>query len=419
VNFFDFEVLDMSHLATFATSLALGFLIGLERERSPAARAGVRTFALTALFGTLSALLATQAGSPRILAAALLAVATFIITAYLGETSAEPGTTTQIALIVCFSLGAMLWYGEQALAIMLAIVTTTLLYFKTELEGVSKSLTRRDLVSMLQFAVVTFIVLPILPNQNYGPFNALNPYQVWLMVVLISGVSLAGYVALRFFGERSGGLLLGVLGGLVSSTATTLLYTKQARTEPGMRRLATTVILLANLAVLPRLAIVAAILAPAVLPRLLPVLGTGLLLGLAFTFLHWRSLAQQGKLLMPSITNPTELRAALGFALLYAGVLLAAAWLSDAAGDKGLYAVAITTGLADVDAITLTSMRLLHLGQLAQEQVVIAITLAVLANLVFKWLLVLSIGGRSLAGACLPAMAAIIVGCGGALFVFA
>ena len=409
---------NIEHLATFATSLALGFLIGLERERNPAARAGVRTFALTALFGTLSALLAAQAGSPWILAAALLAVATFIITAYLGEKTAEPGTTTQIALIVCFSLGAMLWYGEQTLAIMIAIVTTALLYFKPELEGMSKGLTRRDLVSMLQFAVVTFIVLPILPNQNFGPFNALNPYQIWLMVVLISGVSLAGYVALRLFGERHGGLLLGVLGGLVSSTATTLVYTKHARAEPQLHRLATTVILLANLVVLPRLAILAAILAPALLPRLLPVLGTGLLLGLLLTFAQWRRQSLE-KLPLPGMTNPTELRTAFGFGLLYAGVLLVAAWLSNIAGEMGLYAVALASGLVDVDPIALSSMRLLHLGQLAQMQVVIAISVALLANLAFKWSLVLSIGGRSLAWACLPTMAAVALGCGGALFVFA
>ncbi len=412
-----FDGPNIEHLTTFATSLALGFLIGLERERNPAARAGVRTFALTSLFGTLAALLSAQAGSPWILAAALLAVATFIITAYLGEKTAEPGTTTQIALLVCFGLGAMLWYGEQTLAIMLAIVTTALLYYKSELEGISKGLSRRDLVSMLQFAVVTFIVLPILPNQNLGPFDALNPYQIWLMVVLISGVSLAGYVTLRLFGERNGGLLLGLLGGLVSSTATTLVYTKHARAEPKMRRLSISVILLANLVVLPRLAILAAILAPTVLPRLLQVLGAGLLLGLLLTFFHWRRQTQE-KLPMPGMSNPTELRTALSFGLLYAGVLLASAWLSNAAGAIGLYAVALASGLVDVDPIALSSMRLLHLGQLAQEQVVIAITVALLANLAFKWSLVLTIGGRSLAWACLPAMAAVAVGCGGALFIF-
>ncbi len=408
---------NIDHLTTFATSLALGFLIGLERERNPAARAGVRTFALTSMFGTLAALLASQSGTPWILAAALLAVATFIITAYLGEKSAEPGTTTQIALLVCFSLGAMVWYGEQTLAIMLAIVTTALLYYKTELEGISKGLSRLDLVSILQFAVVTFIVLPILPNQNMGPFGALNPYQVWLMVVLISGVSLAGYVALRLFGERNGGVLLGLLGGLVSSTATTLVYTKHARAEPEMRRLAISVILLANLVVLPRLAILASVLSPALLPRLLPVLGSGLLLGLLFTLFHLRRQPQE-KLPMPGMTNPAELRTALSFALLYALVLLASAWLSNIAGDKGLYAVALASGLVDVDAIALSSMRLLHLGQLAQGQVVAAITLALLANLAFKWSVVLTIGGRSLALACLPAMAAVAVGCGGALFLF-
>lgn len=408
---------NIEHLTTFATSLALGFLIGLERERNPSARAGVRTFALTSMFGTLAALLASQSGTPWILAAALLAVATFIITAYLGEKSTEPGTTTEIALLVCFSLGAMLWYGEQTLAIMLAIVTTALLYYKTELEGISKGLSRLDLVSILQFAVVTFIVLPILPNQNMGPFGALNPYQVWLMVVLISGVSLAGYVALRLFGERNGGLLLGLLGGLVSSTATTLVYTKHARANPEMRRLAISVILLANLVVLPRLSILASILAPAILPRLLPVLGSGLFLGLLLTLLHLRRQPKE-KLPMPGITNPAELRTALSFALLYAGVLLASAWLSNIAGDKGLYAVALASGLVDVDAIALSSMRLLHLGQVIQDQAVVAITLALLANLAFKWSMVLTIGGRSLAMACLPAIAAVAIGSGAALFLF-
>lgn len=408
---------NFDHLITFATSLALGFLIGLERERNPAARAGVRTFALTSLFGTLAAMLASQADSPWIMAAAMLAVASLIVTAYFGEKGAEPGTTTQIALLVCFSIGAMLWYGEQTLAIMLAIVTTALLYFKTELEGISRGLTRSDLVSMLQFAVVTFIVLPILPNQNFGPFNTLNPYQIWLMVVLISGISLAGYIALRLFGERHGGLLLGLLGGMVSSTATTLVYTKHARAHPEMRKLAISVILLANLVVLPRLAIVATILAPALLSRLLPVLGAGLLLGLVFTMLQVRR-QQHEKLPMPEMTNPAELRTAIGFGILYGGVLFASAWLSNAAGDKGLYAVALASGLVDVDAIALSSMRLLDLGQLAQPSAAIAITLALLANLTFKWSLILSIGGRSLALACLPAMAAVAVGCGGALFIF-
>lgn len=409
---------DIGHLFTFATSLALGLLIGLERERNPNAKAGLRTFALTALLGTLAALLADKTGSPWFLAAALVGVAGFILTAYLGSRDTEPGTTTQVALLVCFGLGAMVWYGEQTLAIMLAIVTTVLLYFKAELEGISKSLTRRDLVSMLQFAVVTFIVLPVLPNQNFGPYSTLNPYQIWLMVVLISGVSLSGYVALRIFGLRYGAVLLGLLGGLVSSTATTLVYAKHSRTDAEMRKLAVTVILLANLVVMLRLAVLAAIIAPSLLARLLPVLGAGFALGLAITLYQWRRQHAHGTLLMPDMKNPTELRAALSFGLLYAIVLLAAAWLSDYAGEKGLYAVALVAGLTDVDPITLSTLRLLDMGQVVQQQAVTAIMLALLANLIFKLGLVFTIGGRALGVACLPTLAAVAVGSGAALYLF-
>ncbi|MHB1233612.1 MAG: MgtC/SapB family protein [Burkholderiales bacterium] len=408
----------IQQLFTFATSLALGLLIGLERERKENAKAGLRTFALTALLGTLAALLTDKTNAPWFLAAALLAVGAFILGAYLGEKDDEPGTTTQVALLVCFGLGALVWYEEQTLAIMLAILTTALLYFKTELQGISKSLTRRDLVSMLQFAVVTFVVLPVLPNQNYGPYSTLNPYQIWLMVVLISGISLAGYIALRLFGLRYGAVLLGLLGGLVSSTATTLVYAKQSRTNTEMRQLAVTVILLANLVVMLRLSVLTAILAPSLLARLLPVLGTGFVLGLGVALYQWRKQHARGDLLMPEMKNPTELRAALSFAVLYAVVLLASAWLSDFAGEKGLYGVALISGLTDVDPITLSTLRLLDLGQVVPQQAVAAIMLALLANLIFKLGLVFSIGGRALGVACLPTLAAVAAGSSLAFYLF-
>src|SRR5450759_5243733 len=176
-------------LPQFLTSLAIGLLIGLESERTPSAKAGLRTFALVALFGTLSALLSTKLGSPWLLIAGLLAVAGMIIAAYLNKPSEplrpslpqeaqdrenDPGTTTVIALLLCYGLGAMIWYGLAELAVMLAIGITALLYFKPELRGISQRLTRRDLVAVLQFSVLTFIVLPILPDQDYGPYHAFN-----------------------------------------------------------------------------------------------------------------------------------------------------------------------------------------------------------------------------------------------------
>lgn len=402
---------DFIVLYRFAISLALGLLIGLERERNPAARAGLRTFAITSLLGTLSAMLAQSAGSPLVMVAAMLGVAAFITGAYWRNKEADPGTTTQVALLLCFGLGAMVWYGEEALAIMLAIVTTALLYFKTELEGISRNLTRRDLVSILQFAVVSFIVLPLLPNTNYGPYHTLNPYQIWLMVVLISGVSLAGYIALRIFGTRHGALLLGLFGGLVSSTATTLIYARQSRVQSEITPLAASVIILANLVVILRLAVLVGILAPRLLLDVSIALAPGLILGLGVALWQWRHSHTQQALTAPDIKNPTELRVALGFAVFYAVVLYAGAWLSQLAGSQGLYALAAVSGLMDVDAITLSVLRLHALGQALAPTVTGAIVLAILSNLAFKISLLTVVGGRQLALRCLPAFAAIAFGC--------
>src|SRR5574340_50471 len=241
-------------LPQFLTSLAIGLLIGLERERNPSAKAGLRTFALVAVFGTLTALLSSKADSPWLLIAGLLAVAGMIVAAYLKAPAEEsdPGTTTIAALVLCYGLGAMIWYGLAKLAVMLAIGITALLYFKPELRGLSQKLSRRDLIAVLQFSVLTFIVLPILPDRNYGPYDAFNPHQAWLMVVLISGISLAGYAALHATGTRYGAPLLGIFGGLASSTATTLIYAKHGKSNRAMLNLAASVIVIASM-VLPQI----------------------------------------------------------------------------------------------------------------------------------------------------------------------
>lgn len=386
-------------LPQFLTSLAIGLLIGLERERNPSAKAGLRTFTLVALFGTLSALLSTKLGSPWLLIAGLVAVAGMIIGAYLNGPNEEndPGTTTVIALLMCYGLGAMIWYDLATLAVMLAIAVTTLLYFKPELRGISQKLTRRDLVAVLQFSVLTFIVLPILPNENYGPYDAFNPHQAWLMVVLISGISLAGYAALHVVGTRYGAPLLGFFGGLVSSTATTMIYAKHGRANQSMLNIAASVIVIASIVVVLRLIVVSAVVAYGALPDLLPVLVGGLLFGLIVALYNWRKLSHATELYMPETSNPAELHTAIGFGLLYVAVLLGSAWMADLAGSQGLYVVALVSGLTDVDAITLSSLRLFNLGQLSEHQTVIAIAIAFLSNLAFKFGMVIFIGGWNLA----------------------
>ena len=406
------------HLQAFMTSLAIGLLIGLERERRSSAKAGLRTFALVALLGTLSGLLAEKTGSGWILAAGLLSVGAMIIAAYINrpDDAGDSGTTSVVAILVCYCLGAAVWFGYGTLAVMLGIATTVLLYFKAELHGLSSQLTSKDLISILQFAVLSFVILPILPDRNYGPYEALNPYQAWLMVVLVSGVSLAGYAALRLAGPQHGAPMMGLLGGLVSSTATTVVFSRHARAHAALTRTAMVVIMIASLMVLLRLTVMAAVVAPAIIEPLVKVLTGGLVLGLAVTVFGWRRLEAQGELPMPEVRNPTEIRTALGFGALYAAVLFCSAWLSDVAGAKGMYFVALASGLTDVDAITLSSLRLFSLDKLSAVEAVTSIALAVLSNLTFKAGLVITLGGWGLARRTLPAMLAVAAGIGIGLF---
>lgn len=386
-------------LPQFLTSLAIGLLIGMERERNPSAKAGLRTFALVSLLGTLVALIAEKMGAPWMLIAGLLSVAAMIIASYrnVPTENNDPGTTTVAALLICYLLGILVWLGFSKLSVILAIGTTTLLYFKPELQGITQRLTRKDLVSILQFSVLSFVILPILPDENYGPYGAFNPYQGWMMVVLISGLSLAGYVALRMTGQRFGAPLLGFLGGLVSSTATTLVYAKHSKLNDGMLRLSAVVILIASQVVLIRLMVVSGLVAPGVLKQLAPVMALGLMFGVIATLYNWKRLKNEGELPMPETSNPTEIHAALGFGLLFVIVLFCAAWLSDIAGSGGLYIVSVVAGLTDIDAIALSSLRLLNMEKLSSEQAVISIALAFISNMTFKFGLAFSIGGIALA----------------------
>jgi uncharacterized membrane protein (DUF4010 family) len=285
-----------------------------------------------------------------------------------------------------------------------------LLYFKTELHGITQNLTRRDLISILQFAVLSLIVLPLLPNQGYGPYGALNPHQIWWMVVLISGLSLAGYAALRIAGQQRGTILIGLLGGLVSSTATTLTFSRHSKQNEALARLAIIVILLANLVVLVRLAALVGILSVPALARLAPILAVGLVTGALATWYGLRKLKPTGAVPELTLSNPTEIRTAVTFGALYAVVLLASAWLADFAGPRGLYAVASVAGLTDVDAITLSTLRLFNLGTIKIDEATFAIILAFISNLIFKSALVWTIAGWKVARHAIAGMGAIALG---------
>jgi len=201
----------LSLILTFAVSAAIGLLVGLERERKPSAKAGVRTFTLIAMLGTLAALLDEATGSEWVLAAGAVCVTATLVAAYLHDRETvrdDSGTTTVVAALAVFFLGAMNYHGYRLPAVALGVAITVLLYFKAEIEGFSHKLTATDVRSMLQFAVLTAVILPLLPDRAFGPYGVLNPFQIWLMVVLVAGVSLSGYVAWRLTLGRHG-LVLG------------------------------------------------------------------------------------------------------------------------------------------------------------------------------------------------------------------
>jgi uncharacterized membrane protein (DUF4010 family) len=411
-------LLDPALWLAIGGGLGIGLLIGLERERNPAGKAGVRTFALVSLLGTLASLLGGYVDTAWLLPAGLLAVTGMLIVAYARVAPTEdPGTTTVAAAGVAYLLGALAGLGEATLAAALAILVTALLYFKPELESWSAALKREEQVSLLQFLVITFIVLPILPDRTYGPYGVLNPREIWLMVVLIAGVGVASYMAMRVAGERHGTLLTGLLGGLVSSTATTALYARRSNESPAMSQVALVVVSLANLVVLVRVAVLAAVVAPGILPRLAPVLGAALAAGLvAVAFLLHRAV-RGTQLALPPARNPAEIGMAVRFGALYAFVLLAAAWLQELVGSHGLYIATALSGLADVDPGVLSALNLYGAGRVEAGTAVAAIAIALLANTLFK-LGVLAWFGRGLAlRALAPFGAALTGGAAGLLYV--
>jgi len=227
------------------------------------------------------------------------------------------------------------------------------------------------------------------------------------MVVLISGLALSGYLALRIIGARHGAALLGIFGGLASSTATTMMFSRHARDHADLIHMSAIVILIANVMVMIRLWLVASVVAPTLATQIAIVFACGIVPGVAMALYRWKELSDAGELPMPEVKNPTEMRTAISFGLLYAVVLLASAWLQDIAGSSGLYIVALVSGLTDADASVLSTLRMFNLDKVVSGNAVIAVTLALLANLVFKIGLVVSIGGGKLARHALPGLLAI------------
>jgi uncharacterized membrane protein (DUF4010 family) len=282
----------------------------------------------------------------------------------------------------------------------IGVAVAVLLQFKVELHGIVDRLGDADVRAVMTFALISGIVLPVLPNRTFGPLDVLNPREIWLMVVLIVGITLAGYACYKLFGERAGLLLGGVLGGAISSTATVASYSRRTREQPEVARAALIVVSIASAVVFVRVMIEISAVSPRLLPVAWPplaILGAATLLPGIVAFVRATKDSQP----IPEQKNPTELKAALVFAAIYAAVTLALAAAKQWAGEGGLYAVAVMSGLTDMDAITLSTARLVEHAELASALPPATawrlIAVAAMSNLVFKGLMAGAIGGRRFA----------------------
>ena len=394
-------------------ALGLGLLVGLQKERAESPLAGLRTFALVTWAGAMAALVG-EATTQWIIVGGLLAVVALMVTGNVvlmqSDPESDPGQTTESAVVLMYLIGALVVVGPKEVAIVGGAATAILLHLREELHTWVDRLSDRDVRAMMQFVLISLVILPVLPDQAFGPYAVVNPRQVWWMVVLISGVSLAGYAALQLVGAKHGAAFVGIFGGLASSTATTMVYARNARASEGLSSMAALVIVLANLVMVVRVTVLAAVVAPGVLPALFHVVVPALSFGGIALMMSWRQLSNGGHAVLPETSNPTELRTALGFGALYAVVLFCAAWLSDYAGTRGLYVLAIVTGFTDIDAIALSSLRLFALDKLALEPAAIAIGLGMIANLSFKAGMAAVIGGQSLGRKVFAGMGSVALG---------
>jgi uncharacterized membrane protein (DUF4010 family) len=388
----------METVAPLAVAALSGLAVGLEREWSghatgPAARfAGLRTFFLLGLLGGIAGLLLAQGligpAAAIVAGGAGLAVAAYVVAAR--RPSADPDGTTEAAALVVLALGTLAGMGYLAIVSGATAVVVLALGEKTRLHGMVKRIGQVELRAALQFAVLALVVLPLLPEGPYGPLGGIRPRQLWIVVLLFSGLSFSGYLAQRIAGPRLGYPIAGLLGGIVSSTAVTLHFARQSRSEPAAGVPLALGVIGACTVLLPRVGIVAGILNPAVAAALLPLLALPAAAGVAMVA---GSLIRGGPAaaVEPPTRSPLRLGPAVRMALLFQVVLMVMVFVRSRFGSPGVIASAALLGLTDVDALVL-SMTSMGTASATTQLAAQAITVGIVSNTLLKLGIALGMG---------------------------
>jgi uncharacterized membrane protein (DUF4010 family) len=385
-------------------ALALGLLIGLERgweqrELAEGQRfAGFRTFGIVSLLGGIAALLLPES-APALIAGGLIALG-FISAAGYWRTSAKRedlSATTAVTVLLSFALGALAGRGALVPAVSAAVVVTVLLGFKLELHAMVQRIERPELLATLRLLLISVVLLPILPDRGYGPWEALNPYRIWWMVVLVAGLSYIGYFAIKLMGGRLGMLVTGLFGGLASSTAAAVELAEQGKRNPKLAPLLAEGVVVASAVMFPRMLAIAAVNPALIRPLSIPLLTAGMVaLGIGMLALRmWGDVGDQAH---PELRgqNPLDLWMAIRFGALLAVIMLLARGAVAMAGDGGVYVLAALSGLADVDAITLSLASLAASGQTSIAAAVTGILIAAGINTLVKPVIVAFTGGAAM-----------------------
>jgi uncharacterized membrane protein (DUF4010 family) len=385
-------------------SAGLGALIGLIRQwseqanRPPGAEySGLRTFTLWSLLGCTGAFF-SERYSPALLPVLVALIGLFFALRQWSAGATNPsGSTTFAASLLTVLIGALVYWRHHQEAVLIAATTGVLLGLKTRIHALTRALTDADIHATLQFLAITGVILPLVPNRDLGPFGAFNPYSTWLMVVLISGLGFTGYVAMRLLGASAGIGLTSLLGGLASSTATTLAFSRRSRDEPALSRHYALAVLTACSMMPPRLLVVLGVLNPELAWRLLPAFALMLVPAAGYGLWFWARRPAAEPVAPPALTNPLSLATAIKFALLYAGIgFLVKAAASLELLRAALMPLSFVSGLTDVDAISLSVVGGLNRGEIPLVATAQAVVVATISNSLLKAGLTASLGSPEL-----------------------
>lgn len=388
----------LQQIEPFLVALAIGLLLGLERERSHARKlpAGSRSFALLSLAGAVAA-----GFGQWTVVAVFLGVSTLLALAYFRTSQEDPGTTTATAALVTYLLGALA-YSRPALAVALAVVVAGLLVSKTRIHRFARDIvTEVELEDAIKFLVVAFVILPLLPDRGLGPYGVLNPEKIWLLVVLLTGIGWVGYIGVRALGPERGVLVTGIAGGFVSASATTASMGRLSRTTASLRAPLASA-LLASLATFVQLLIVIGVVDADVLRRLWPPVAAGAVVLIGIAALVYRGAGRPAEnAAAPSenaepapASRPFALRPALILAAVLTLALLVGRWGADVLGTEGTVLAAFAAGLADAHAGAVAAASLAAKGAITVDTALVAVAAALGSNLIVKTVLAFTAGGR-------------------------